>query len=162
MRQKFPAFLFCMFCAGAVQAQQTTELHFSFAQSQGATPVDRMRGEKAALGGEYSYVPGVSGDAVRFDGYTTRMTVKVADAEQVGQAIGRNGFTVEAWVALNTYPWNWVPVADQELDRQEGFFFGIDAFGHFALETSINGYWQRLVSKETLPLKKWAPLLPVS
>lgn len=156
MRRRFPAFLLCIVCAGTVQAQQTNDLYFPFAKAQGATPVDRMRGENAALGGEYSYVPGVSGDAVRFDGYTTRMTVKVADAEQVGQAIGRNGFTVEAWVALNTYPWNWIPVVDQELDRQEGFFLGIDAFGHFALEASINGHWQKLVSKETLPLKKWA------
>jgi hypothetical protein len=106
---------------------------------------------KATLGGSYSYLPGVSGEALRFDGYTTRMTVKLPE----GESAARNGFTIEAWVALNTYPWNWVPVVDQELDRQEGYFFGIDAFGHFALEASIDGQWQKVVSNETLPLKKW-------
>lgn len=53
---------------------------------------------------------------------------------QASDAAVREGFTVEAWVALN-----WVPVVDQEEDRQEGFFFGIDAFGHIGLQASIDG-----------------------
>lgn len=153
MHRGFFALLLCVLCGCVTHARQLpTDFRFAFADHQGATPVDSTHGAKAALGGEYSYVPGVSGDAVRFDGYTTRMTVKVPES---GTA-GRNGFAVEAWVALNTYPWNWVPLVDQELDRQEGYFFGIDAFGHFALEASFNGVWQTLVSKQTLPLKKWA------
>lgn len=58
---------------------------------------------------------------------------------QASDAAVREGFTVEAWVALNTYPWNWAPIVDQEEDRQEGFFFGIDAFGHIGLQASIDG-----------------------
>lgn len=125
---------------------------WSFARTQGASPLDGLGGAKASLSGYYAYVPGVSGDALRFDGYTTGMTVPYRDAD----AQIRNGFTVEAWVALNTFPWNWVPVIDQEQDRQQGFFFGIDAFGHFALDASINGQWQTLTSAATLPLKQWA------
>lgn len=157
MRRGFSAFLLCLLCVGLSYAQQQpTDFRFPFAKDQGANPVDSTHGAKAALGGEYAYVPGVSGDAVRFDGYTTRITVKVPESETDSQAAGRNGFAVEAWVALNTYPWNWVPVIDQELDRQEGYFVGIDAFGHFALEGSFNGVWQTLVSKQMLPLKKWS------
>lgn len=153
VRCRFAAVLLCVFCGATLLGQeQATDFYFPFSASRGATPIDSTHGEKASLGGEYSYVPGVSGDAVHFDGYTTRMTVHLPE----GQRAPRNGFTVEAWVALNTYPWNWVPVVDQELDGQEGYFFGIDAFGHFALEASFNGVWQKLVSKEVLPLKKWA------
>jgi hypothetical protein len=156
MRRRFSAFLLCAVCACVAHAQQPSDFKFPFAKDEGAAPVDSTHGAKAALGGEYSYVPGVSGVGVRFDEYTTRMTVKAPDSQAALPARTRNGFTVDAWVALNTYPWNWVPVVDQELDRQEGYFFGIDAFGHFALEASFNGVWQRLISKETLPLKKWA------
>lgn len=152
MRSRLRLLLLCGWCWGVLCAQAPPDLQFSFASSENAHPVDREHGVQAALGGSWSYVPGVSGDGLRFDGTTTRMTVKAPD----NPSFGRNGFTVEAWVALNTFPWNWVPVVDQEVDRQEGFSFGIDAFGHFALAASINGQWQQLASKETLPLKKWA------
>lgn len=151
MRAGYFVFLFCGLCSSVLRAQPAPDLQFPFAATEGAHPADRISGVKAELGGSWSYVAGVNGDAVRFDGETTRMTVKAPEAT----GVGRSGFTVEAWVALNTYPWNWVPVVDEELNRQEGYFFGIDAFGHFALEASIDGQWQKVVSKETLPLKKW-------
>ena len=132
--------------------EQGLVAQWSFASKQGATPTDSIRGVKGKLDGYYKYVPGVSGDALRFDGYTTSLTIPSDDATIAGQ----KGFTVEAWVALNTYPWNWVPVVDQEEERQEGFSFGIDAFGHIGLQASIDGQWHALTSKATLPLKKWA------
>jgi hypothetical protein len=97
-------------------------------------------------------VQGISGDGLRFDGTTTGMTVSAKDAD----FDPRHGFTLEAWVALNTYPWNTVPIVDQELDHQEGYELGIDPFGHVSLGASINGQWQSIVSTETLPLKRWA------
>jgi hypothetical protein len=62
---------------------------------------------------------------------------------------------VEAWVALDTYPWNWVPLVDQEEYQQNGYFFGIDAFGHLGLQVAIDRKWYSLTSTATLPLKKW-------
>jgi hypothetical protein len=106
------------------------------------------------LEGKYSYVPGVTGDALRLDGYTTSMTVAASDLPPFGP----DDFAVEAWVALNTYPWNWAPIADQQIAHEAGFFFGIDAFGHVGLEASFNGQWRSAVSKATVPLKRWAHL----
>jgi hypothetical protein len=153
MRAALLVLFCCALPASTVRSQnQAMDVHWAFARDQAGTPVDSVQGAEASLGGYYDYVPGVTGDGVRFDGYTTSMTAPYRDADlQI-----RNGFTVEAWVALSTYPWNWVPVVDQELDRQQGFFFGIDAFGHFALDVSVNGQWQTLTSTMTLPLKKWA------
>jgi MFS family permease len=65
-----------------------------------------------------------------------------------------NAFTVSAWLALNTYPWNWVPIVNQSEDQQVGYFFGIDAFGHVGFKVAIDGVWQTLTSKRTLPLKR--------
>lgn len=133
------------------------ELRWTFSLEQNASPLDAVRGVQGTLEGKYAYVPGVSGDALRLDGYTTSMTVAARDLG----VFGPNGFTVEAWIALNTYPWNWAPIADQQTAHEAGFFFGIDAFGHVGLEASINGQWFSAVSQLTVPLKRWVHLAGV-
>ena len=145
-------FLVCTLCSVTLFGQQQGLLaRWAFARSQGSAPLDSIRGIKGKISGYYKYVHGISGDALRFDGYTTSIVIPA----RVAPAVGRRGFTVEAWVALNTYPWNWVPVVGQEQERQEGFSFGIDAFGHIGLEASIDGQWHTLASTARLPLKKW-------
>ncbi|HEY4009566.1 MAG TPA: LamG-like jellyroll fold domain-containing protein [Acidobacteriaceae bacterium] len=155
--KKLVAALVLLAVSGAVPgralAQTAASLHWSFSRGEGATPVDSVRGAKASLAGEFAYVPGVSGDALRLDGYTTSMTVPAGELPAMSQ-----GFTVGAWVALNTYPWNWAPIFDQQSQRQAGFYFGIDPFGHVGLQASINGQWRSAISTGTLPLKRWIHL----
>ena len=102
------------------------------------------------LKGYWRLVPGVSGQALEFDGYTTGITREGKNVPSLGDA-----FTVSAWVALNNYPWNWVPIIDQSEFQQVGFSLGLDAFGHLGLSASFDGVWKQVVSAETLPLKKW-------
>jgi len=145
--------LTCGMGAGVLHAQERSLIaRWSFQQDQGGTVRDSMHGADGKIDGFYRYVRGATGDALRFDGYTTSVTIPAKKAPSVGAS----GFTVDALVALNTYPWNWVPVVDQEREQQEGFSFGIDAFGHVGLEASIDGEWKTLVSTRRLPLKKWA------
>jgi hypothetical protein len=49
--------------------------HWSFASSEDATPRDSVRGVAGTVNGYYKYVAGVSGDALRFDGYTTGVSL---------------------------------------------------------------------------------------
>ncbi len=100
--------------------------------------------------GSWRLVPGVKGKALEFDGYTTGLTREGKNVPALG-----NAFTVSAWVALNNYPWNWVPIVDQSEFQQVGFSLQIDAFGHVGLSASIDGVWTQVTSEETLPLKKW-------
>jgi hypothetical protein len=58
--------------------------------------------------GNFKYVAGASGKCLRFDGYTTRV---VREAEQVPRLV--EAFTVEAWIAPQTYSWNWTGIVDQ-------------------------------------------------
>ena len=127
---------------------------WSFSHDQGSSPRDAVSGAAGKLEGKYQYVPGVSGEGLRFDGYTTGMTVSHKEIPP----LGAEGFSVEAWLALDTYPWNWVPVAAQESEHQAGFFLGLDAFGHVAFAASINGQWRTAVSATTVPLKRWTHL----
>jgi hypothetical protein len=127
---------------------------WSFNEEPGAVTRDSVSGKEDKIEGFYKYVPGVSGSGLRFDGYTTSVIRNAANAPKPSRA-----FTVEAWVALNTYPWDWVPVVDEEEDQRVGFFFGIDAYGHVGLQLAIEGEWQSLTSTVQIPLKKWAHIV---
>src|SRR6185503_14155810 len=73
---------------------------WSFQQDHGPTVSDSAGSAEGKIGGFYSYVQGVSGSGLRFDGYTTSVTIP----EEKAPSIGTKGFTVSAWIALNTYP----------------------------------------------------------
>ncbi|HAR36793.1 MAG TPA: hypothetical protein DCR87_07845, partial [Acidobacteria bacterium] len=60
-------------------------------------------GDKADLiTGNFKLVRGLSGQAIRFDGFTTLITRKAPDFPSLNQ-----DFSIEAWVAPAAYPWNW-------------------------------------------------------
>ena len=56
------------------------------------------------------------------------------------------GVTVDAWLAVDAYPWNWVPIVDHRSEEQAGYYFGIDSFGHVGLMLAVNGQWWTLFS----------------
>ena len=123
---------------------------WSFPKTSDAVTPDQITKNNCEVGGYYKYVQGVVRTGLRFDGYTTSVTCKAENAPKLDKA-----FTLEAWVALNTYPWNWVPIVDQEESSMAGYFFGIDAYGHLSLQMEIDGVWQSVSSHAELPLKKW-------
>ncbi|MCX6574751.1 MAG: LamG domain-containing protein, partial [Candidatus Aminicenantes bacterium] len=99
-------------------------------------------------------VDGVAGKALRFDGQTTAVVRPAAKMPRISGA-----FSVEAWVALQTYPWTWCAIANQERDHRAGYFFGVDPEGHFGLQIAVNGGWQECRSGAGLPLYAWNHLL---
>ena len=155
MRQRCSFFHAVLFLGAALTAPQgraqvsEAPARWAFHRSEGATPLSDTGGQ-ARLEGQYAYVKGVAGEALRFDGYTTSMQVPAKALPSLG-----SGFTVEAWVALNTYPWNHLPIADQEKARQEGYCLELDAFGHLSFSASVNGQWQTVRSTQVVPLKQW-------
>lgn len=108
-------------------------------------------GSKNNVTGYAKYVTGVRGSALKFDGFTTRVTHK-SDAS-IDMA---NGFTVEAWVAPQTYSWNWTGIVDREKDHLEGFSFGINHIGQVGLSLAVGGKWHTLLSEKPIPLLKWS------
>jgi hypothetical protein len=106
------------------------------------------------LRGFHKYVDGVAGKALRFDGQTTAIVRPAVKMPRIDGA-----FSVEAWVALQTYPWTWCAIVNQEKDRQAGYFFGIDPEGRFGLQVASSGGWQECRSDVGLPLYSWNHLL---
>jgi len=112
---------------------------------------DKAGNQSDLLEGNYKYVDGVSGKALRLDGYTTSVNRQSTEPLDVN-----DGFSVEAWIAPQAYPWNWTGIIDREKDRKSGFSFGIDAYGRIGLQLAIDGQWHECISKEPVSLLKWS------
>jgi len=123
---------------------------WSFDEVHGNITQDSLNKIDDKIEGFVKYVPGVSGTGMRFDGYTTGV---VRDGKKAPRL--KKAFSVEAWVALNTYPWNLVPIVDHEADQQVGYLFGIDPFGHVALQVAVERVWRTVTTAAQIPLKKW-------
>ncbi|MGC1363844.1 MAG: LamG domain-containing protein [Silvibacterium sp.] len=137
------------FIALAQNARPIAEWNFD--GNNGHTVHDSISGIDDPISGYYLRVPGAVGNGLRFDGISAGVTRVAAKAPKLSR-----GLTVDAWVAVNAYPWNWVPIVEQRRKQQQGYFFGTDSFGHLSLQVSVNGQWWSLTSKEQLPLRKWA------
>jgi hypothetical protein len=108
-------------------------------------------GHKLNITGYAKQVTGVRGSALKFDGFTARVTSKADAVMDV-----TTGFTVEAWIAPQEYSWNWTGLVDQEKGHREGFSLGINHMGQVGLSLAVNGQWKTLLSKGSIPLLKWS------
>lgn len=138
---------------GVLDQAEGVVASWSFDEPEGNSTREAVKNSTETISGYFKRMNGVSGKALRFDGYTTSIVCKPQDAPRLG-----NTFSIEAWVAVGAYPWNWLPIVEQRREDQAGYSFGIDSFGHFGLELAINGEWQRVLSKAQLPLRKWAEI----
>ena len=123
---------------------------WSFDKTQLSKAHDSASGIDDLISGDHKVVPGVTGDALRMDGESTVIRRAAAGAPKPEQ-----GLSVEAFVAVNAYPWNWVPIVDQARNQEAGYFFGIDASGRLGLQVCVQGKWQSLSSTDPVPLRRW-------
>jgi hypothetical protein len=143
--------------AGRAAAQTPAPiLAWHFDETTGDVAAEKMHHADGKLSGIYAHVSGLAGGALRLDGESSGVLVKGATVPALGSA-----FTVEAWIAIDAYPWNWAPIIDQRNQEKAGFFFGIDSFGHLGLQAGIGGSWQLLTAGKQLPLKKWVHVAAV-
>jgi Concanavalin A-like lectin/glucanases superfamily len=147
-------FIACMH-AGA-QTTAGLAAQWSFDDQRGKIVHDSVSGQDSPILNNYQWVKGVSGDGLKFDGFTTVVELAPKAAPKIGP-----GFTVESWIAMQSYPWNWVPIVDQHQDEASGYFFGIDAEGRLGLQLSVWGIWNVCRSDVRIPLKRWTHVAAV-
>ncbi len=124
---------------------------WKFNEGAGDTVVDSLSGKRDTILNHHQWTTGVSEGALKFDGFTT---VIERPAKEVPKLEAQ--FSIEAWVAIQTYPWNWVAIVDQEKDHHSGYYFGIDAQGRLGLQLSVWGTWETCVSQSRVPLMQWS------
>jgi len=124
---------------------------WKFDEADGSVAHDSISGQDDAVTGVFRHVDGITGHGLRFDGTSTVVTRSANHAPHLTE-----GLTVDAWLAIDAYPWNWVPIVDHRSEEQSGYYFGIDSFGHVGLMLAVDGQWWTLFSKAQIPLKKWS------
>jgi hypothetical protein len=121
-----------------------------FDDGSGLKAHDSAAGYDDQILNNYEWVKGASGGGLKFDGFTTVIERPAKDTPKLG-----GGFTIDAWVAIQSYPWNWVAIVDQDHDEESGYFFGIDAEGRLGLQVSVWGIWEVCQSEIRVPLERW-------
>jgi hypothetical protein len=111
--------------------------------------VEEVSGEHARIEGAIYSVPGPVGDALQFDGYTGALHGKSLDA-----LADPSNTTIVCWLQLEAYPWNEVPILDQQ-DQQRGLFFGLDGEGHLLARLGGGNARSGVASTAVVPLRTW-------
>jgi len=125
---------------------------WGFEKADGHYVVDTVVGVKDKLLGQYRYVPGVKGDSVVFDGCTSYV---VRSADKV--PVLTNALSIEAWIAPQTYSWNWTGIVSQATeDSKDRIFFGIDCEGRIGFRLNLNGKVEEVKTEKVLDLLKWS------
>jgi hypothetical protein len=135
----------------------------------GGKPVftrESIMGDEYAIHGLARYVPGVSGSAVKFDGFSAYIEGSpeffLEGREEDEDFEYPREISVEAWVALGAYPWNWAPILTIGKYKITGFYFGIDSRGRLGFHVSdATSVWHECnsrvdpVRKVGMELRKW-------
>ncbi len=135
----------------APAAQEDLLAWWSFDEGKGGTAIDTASQTADPLTGDFRYVEGVRGTGLKCDGFTTCVTRRAKDAPELGDA-----FTIQAWVAVQAYPWGWCPIVSQRVGQAAGYFLGVDARGHVGMHLAMGGQWRECTSEAMLPLMEWA------
>ena len=101
-------------------------------------------------------VPGISGNALRTDGFSTFLDVSV------GLPLTRD-MTLETWVALESYPSDKEVPYDQQIpsalvsqfDGSKGFTLDINTWGEYSFKVNVGGTLVTLKTGERFPLHSW-------
>jgi hypothetical protein len=138
-------------------AAQDAKVRWTFDALADGRTRESVSGKMDALEGYAERAPGVRGDGVRLDGFTACLRASGPDRVVTGDEI-----TVEAWIALGEYPWNWCPILTSESDEVKGYRLMIGPLGQASLECAVGGQWLACTSaRDTIPLRTWMHVVGV-
>jgi hypothetical protein len=142
---------FLLAVSASAQQPSTPVAWWTFDEEAENTALDVVTGTQDLVLGSYGTAPGVSGRALKLDGYTTRVVRRSTAAPRI-----TDGLTVEAWVALAAYPWNRSAIVANALEPYAGYYVGIGPRGELTLRLMVDGRWRTLESRDyAVPLRRW-------
>ncbi len=108
---------------------------WAFDEGLGRTTAERVSGTGCPVEGHGAiWRQGVSGHALMYDGYSSKVQLPAGKVPKFGSAV-----TLEAWVAIAAYPWNLCPIVQQGdiLTDGKGLALGIGPHGRPLLAVRI-------------------------
>ena len=149
------SFLVVILCS-QIKAQEPI-LSWDFSDMNNRTTPEQQSGIADTLEGDFNSAPGILGNGLRLDGFTTCLKHKDRN-----MPIPDDEMTVESWVALGNYPWNWCPVLTTENDETKGYRLMIGPHGEASFQVAIGEQWISCSTERlTLPLRKWIHVVGV-
>ncbi len=129
---------------------------WTFNAESGHFVFDTIQQKRDSLYGNFEYVPGISGKAIKLDGFRTYIRRNPNNSTSLTGA-----FTVESWIALASFPWSWAPVVDCSYPEVKGFFLGIDPDGRIGFKIAAGSSWYEATSQKKIALRDWTHLAAV-
>lgn len=112
---------------------------FNFDEGAGDRVKEKISNTGSVIPGNKTlWKNGVSGSALEFDGYNT-----VVSFTHEGILTDGGSLTLNGWIALGAYPWNWAPIVQQ--GDNEGYFLGVDSHGYPGFMVKIDTAWEKLI-----------------
>ncbi len=122
INEKAP-FLLLLLVPALAQPQETTNIFASWTFDENKPSYE--------ITGKGKFIPGVVGKGYKFDGFSSYLE----DKSFVETDMPRS-FSIEAWVSLGAYPWNWAPIVTIGKYKITGFYFGVDSRGRIGFQLS--------------------------
>jgi hypothetical protein len=111
---------------------------------------EQTQGTRCSIEGNLTlWKKGVSGSALAFDGYYSKVTFKGAEPPREPAP-----FTLESWVALGAYPWKEGAILDITKDGA-GVYLGISDLGQLIFRIYGKNQEHTLVSEKEIALYRW-------
>jgi len=130
-------------------AKGSASLSLKFDEGTGDKVLESVTTNHYLVEGCKSYwKKGISGAALAFDGYESQIRIPATALPPL------NHFTIQTWVSLGAYPYNWAPIIHQSDWRAKGFYLGVDATGRIGFKLQ-SGTWNELTTLYELPLRQW-------
>ena len=123
-------------------------LWFNFDEGVGDNVKEKISNiSSKVLGNKTLWKEGVSGTALEFDGYNTVVSFPASKTP----SFSGGSLTLDGWLAIGAYPWNWAPIIQQ--GDNDGYFLGIDSHGYPGFMVKVNGVWEQLSVPNSPPYK---------
>ncbi len=140
----------CTLSANSQSAVPDPVRHWSFDQVSQQSLLEVVTGKNDTLEGKFTPVAGVSGNAIRLDGFTA-----VVRHQSERMLAGADAVTVEAWIALAAYPWNWCPVVTHFKEETGGFSLEIGPRGEVGFKTIVSHNTASLITDQVIERNVW-------
>jgi hypothetical protein len=146
------AFILILMFQFQLEAQDDSAiLSWDFSKINNRTAIEQQSGIADTLEGSFNTAPGIKGNGLRLDGFTA--CLKHADRNI---PVPGDEFTVEGWVSLGNYPWNWCPVLTTENIEAKGYRLMIGPHGEASFQTAIGEQWISCTTDRlSIPLREW-------
>jgi len=147
----FCYFIFIVMVSRLTAGNDDPAAWWRFQKTESKDVLESIENTRDTMHGFQKYVRGVQDEGMLFDGYTSYVERAAQSAPKI-----KEGFTVEAWIAFQAYPWNWVAIVDHKADSTAGYYLGVNAHGVVRMQVVVNGKQYTLDSKSRIDLLKWA------